>query len=47
MGVLVNEKPSTWFTFLGLYPTSDGIPIYPNSVVAGQEVKVIPTSRLG
>lgn len=42
MGVLASEKPSTWFTFLGLYLTSEGIPIHPNNVVAGKEVKVLP-----
>lgn len=47
MGVLAKEKSSTWFTFLGLHPTSDGIPIYPNSVVAGKEVKVLPTPYSG
>lgn len=41
MGVLASEKPSTWFTFLGLYLTSEGIPIHPNNVVAGKEVKVL------
>lgn len=40
--ILANEKPSTWFTFWGLYLTSDGMPIHLNNVVAGKEVKVLP-----